>query len=148
MHPDSHKKKSPEPRPFAYRQSCRFGSKRRGKAGGVALSALRWLPWLKTGTVCRSIAAAPSLFYFLSLSTLCLFSSCYYSLYSPFLAVFLGGGVQRHRAEGGCFERRCSGLEFAQNPVLLLIIILRGKSGFQDSAIHFISWCCRCVICS
>lgn len=62
---------------------------------------------LKTRTACRLITAAPSLFYF------------------PFFLFLLCASFSP--AEGGCFERRCSGLESAQNPVLTLLLLGKGR---------------------
>jgi len=81
------------------------------------LSALRWLPWAQDRDYLPSNyrGSVPFLFPFF-LSLLCAsFSPAERAAISP--------------TKGGYFERRCSGLQSAQNPVLLLL--LGGRSGLQ-----------------
>lgn len=82
------------------------------------MSALRWLPWAQDRNCLPSNyrGSVPFLFPFF-LSLLCAsFSPAERAAISP--------------TKGGYFERRCSGLQSAQSPVLILLL-LGGRSGLQ-----------------
>lgn len=108
------------PRPLTYRSSCRFGSKRRWKAGGAALSALRWLLWAQDWDCLPSNYrdSVPFLFPFF-FSLLCASSSPARAAVSKggvpdssplktlFLSLSLLGG--RSGLQGFCYSLFCFG---------------------------------------